>query len=295
MRARFAGLFGEELAERLQFRTINGLSSSIIAYYARRYGREPFQLLDDPGRQSAILMDIYRRQNEEFASESTVKTLQTAITAIKNGMLTDEEIKRLEPEGIKIAPVYEAYCRTLKDGNLMDYDDQMVYARQILLRCPDVLDYWQKRFSYLCVDEAQDTSRIQHEIVRLLAQRERNLFMAVEFRPCERPEFREVEFIPLALIPKRGQQFSCKREMTDLRSAAADVKNAVGQLFPADFAGKIVGRQPDPGTGKILSPVFVGVAKGGFGRDEIFPAVPQNIAGIDAFHEWESTGNLRYR
>jgi DNA helicase-2/ATP-dependent DNA helicase PcrA len=177
MRARFAGLFGEELAERLQFRTINGLSSSIIAYYARRYGREPFQLLDDPGRQSAILMDIYRRQNEEFASESTVKTLQTAITAIKNGMLTDEEIKKLEPEGIKIAPVYEAYCRTLKDANLMDYDDQMVYARQILLRCPDVLDYWQKRFSYLCVDEAQDTSRIQHEIVRLLAQRERNLFM----------------------------------------------------------------------------------------------------------------------
>ena len=177
MRARFAGLFGEELARRLQFRTINGLSSSIIASYARRYGREPFQLLDDPGRQSALLMEIYRRQNEEFASESTVRTIQTAITAIKNGMLTDGEIRKLEPEGIRIAPVYEEYCRALKDANLMDYDDQMVYARQILIRCPEVLREWQKRFTHFCVDEAQDTSRIQHEIVRLLAQRDGNIFM----------------------------------------------------------------------------------------------------------------------
>ena len=177
MRARFASLFGEDLARKLQFRTINGLSSSIIGCYARVYGREPFRLLDDPGRQASILGEICRRQTDEFAAESTIKTLQTAITSIKNGMLTDEEIEKLEPEGIKIAPVYHEYCRVLKDGNLMDYDDQLVYARQILLRCPEVLRTWQERFSYFCVDEAQDTSRIQHEIVRLLAQKERNLFL----------------------------------------------------------------------------------------------------------------------
>ena len=59
----------------------------------------------------------------------------------------------------------------------MDYDDQMVFACRILRRFPDLLAYYQTRFPYLCVDEAQDTSKIQHKILRLLAARSRNLFL----------------------------------------------------------------------------------------------------------------------
>ena len=47
----------------------------------------------------------------------------------------------------------------------------------ILHRFPDLLAYYQTRFPYLCVDEAQDTSKIQHKILRLLAARSRNLFL----------------------------------------------------------------------------------------------------------------------
>ncbi len=177
MRERFASMFGNELADELEFRTINGLSSTIIRRYERCLGRKAFDLLDDAGKQAAIIGEIYRQKAEEFATESTIKIIQTAITYTKNMMLTDDEIEVLEPDSIKFAPIYHEYCRVLKDRNLMDFDDQMVYAWQILRRYPDILRYFQNKFSYFCVDEAQDTSLIQHNIIRLLVQDSGNLFM----------------------------------------------------------------------------------------------------------------------
>lgn len=177
MRERFASMFGNEMADKLEFRTINGLSSTIIRHYERSLGRKAFDLLDDAGKQASIIGEIYREKSEEFATESTIKTIQTAITYTKNMMLTDDEIETLEPDGIKFAPIYHEYCCVLKDRNLMDFDDQMVYALQILRRYPDILRYFQNKFSHFSVDEAQDTSRIQHNIIQLLAQASKNLFM----------------------------------------------------------------------------------------------------------------------
>lgn len=58
----------------------------------------------------------------------------------------------------------------------MDYDDQMVYAKTILERYPHVLAHFQEAFPYICVDESQDTSRIQHAIINLLARKSGNIF-----------------------------------------------------------------------------------------------------------------------
>ena len=59
----------------------------------------------------------------------------------------------------------------------MDYDDQMVYAYRLLKSVPWLLQYYQDTYPYICVDESQDTSKIQHEIIALLAAKNRNLFM----------------------------------------------------------------------------------------------------------------------
>ena len=64
----------------------------------------------------------------------------------------------------------------MKQQGRMDYDDQMVYALNILMRCPELLSEYRARYRYLCVDEAQDTSKIQHRILKLLAGNG-NLFM----------------------------------------------------------------------------------------------------------------------
>ena len=53
----------------------------------------------------------------------------------------------------------------------------MVYAIRILKQYPEILSYYRKKYRYICVDEAQDTSLIQHRIIEMLAGNEGNIFM----------------------------------------------------------------------------------------------------------------------
>ncbi len=177
MRERFAVLFGGSDAERLEFRTINSVCSRIIRFYEQKTGRTAFRLFDDWKQRSALLADLCRRQNNEYATESTINALETAITYVKNQMLKGEALEQVDVEGINFPPIYRAYCQTLRERHLMDYDDQMVYALQILQQYPAILKEVQRRYQYFCVDEAQDTSKIQHCIIQLLASGSGNLFM----------------------------------------------------------------------------------------------------------------------
>lgn len=177
MRGRFAARFGAELAGQMTFRTINGLSAVILQYYSRVYGRRQPELLTNEGDITRTLTDIWQQVNREFPTESTLKELRTAITYIKNMALADEEIEGLETDLANLPELYRRYQAALKRAGQMDYDDQMVFALQILRAAPPVLAYFQQRYKYFCVDESQDTSKIQHEIIRLLAGRSLNLFM----------------------------------------------------------------------------------------------------------------------
>ena len=177
MRERFASLFGRELAERMEFRTINGVSARIIHAYERLLGRKAFDLLSDEGEAAALIREIYRSVAKDFPTDSDIKAIQTAITYAKNEMLDQQGIEELGKKLEHFPAIYRAYNQTLRDRSLMDYDDQMVYALQILRRYPDLLARFQRQYRYLCVDEAQDTSRIQHAIIDLLAQGHGNLFM----------------------------------------------------------------------------------------------------------------------
>ncbi|MDY3014080.1 MAG: ATP-dependent helicase [Evtepia sp.] len=177
MAARFASFFGQEMAARLEFRTINGLSARIIRRYEQVKGRRAFQLVTDERKLSALVGELCREATGEFASESTIKAVRTAITYIKNRQLSAQEIEALQPDDLPAAEIYRKYCACLRQNGWMDYDDQMVYAAQILRQYPDILVDFQRQYRYLCVDEAQDTSTIQHRIIALLAGKDQNLFM----------------------------------------------------------------------------------------------------------------------
>lgn len=177
MQARYAAFFGEEEAQRLEFRTINGVCSRIIRYYERTFGRTAFRLLEDGAQKSALIGELYRMQSKEFATESTIKALQTALTYAKNQMLKGEALAAIEVEGVDFVAFFGTYDKALRERQLMDYDDQMVYALRILRQYPAILRDFQARYRYFCVDEAQDTSKIQHTIIRLLAGQSGNLFM----------------------------------------------------------------------------------------------------------------------
>ena len=178
MSERFAVRFGEDMAKRLEFRTINGICAMIIQYYGRRIGKTPFELVKDEKATTGMLIRICQDHGMGYPTESDLKNVRTLITYIKNMMLNEEELQKLEEESdIRIAGIYREYCRQMREQKLMDYDDQMLYAYNMLRKDPGVLAYFQNRYPYICVDEAQDTSKIQHAIIALLAAGTGNLFM----------------------------------------------------------------------------------------------------------------------
>lgn len=177
MRSRFAAKFGAELAARMEFRTINGVAARIIALYSRMYGRTPPELLRNESDTTPLLTQLCQDIHHEYPAESTLKDLRTAITYIKNMCLPDAELDALETDIENLPELYRGYQRALKAQRRMDYDDQLCFALQILRAAPAVAAAFRKRYRYFCVDEAQDTSKVQHEIIRVLAQESGNLFM----------------------------------------------------------------------------------------------------------------------
>jgi len=176
MRDRCAAFFGSELADAMEFRTINGVSARIIRRCEQRIGMQAFSLISDERKLNELVGQIFQAITKNYATESDIKAVRTAITYVKNRMLTDAEIDAMKD--IEHFPqIYRAYNTALRSQNYMDYDDQMVYAYRILRKYPEVLQDFRSRYPYICVDEAQDTSRIQHAIIDLLAAGSGNLFM----------------------------------------------------------------------------------------------------------------------
>ncbi|MBQ6587424.1 MAG: ATP-dependent helicase [Butyrivibrio sp.] len=178
MARRFEALFGKELSDTLEFRTINGICAKIISHYGRLIGKKSFDLITDEKVSGKILTDLYVKVCKEYPTESDIKNIRTLITYCKNMMLTEKEIRqRGEEEGIELWELYDKYNKELKARSLMDYDDQMIYAYRMLKGSKELLEYYRNLYRYICVDEAQDTSKIQHMIISLLAGDAGNLFM----------------------------------------------------------------------------------------------------------------------
>ena len=178
MKDRFCTFFGEEWRGAVEFRTINGVCARIIRTYERMTGGKAFELVADEKESTAFLTSLCREFMTGYPTENDIKTVRTNITYAKNMMLTDDGIKELDKKtGHPIRDIYRAYTEAMREQRRMDYDDQLVYAYRILRKYPRILQAVRNTYRYICVDEAQDTSRIQYEIVRLLAGKNGNLFM----------------------------------------------------------------------------------------------------------------------
>ena len=73
------------------------------------------------------------------------------------------------------ARFYGIYQRMLFDSDALDFGDILLMTLQLMKRFPRVLDYYQRRWQYILVDEYQDTNRVQYELVKLLASAHRNV------------------------------------------------------------------------------------------------------------------------
>lgn len=73
--------------------------------------------------------------------------------------------------------LYSDYSDFLKREHLVDFEDMMVQTRALLSERGSVLDFWQQRFEYILVDEFQDVSPVQLDVVKMLSEKHRNIFV----------------------------------------------------------------------------------------------------------------------
>ena len=177
MSERFAAYFGGELAERVEFRTINGVAQRVINMFSRATGKQPYELISDEKERAKYIRQAYLNVRKEWPVESDIKDVGAAVTLMKNMLYSDREIARYKTDIREFSKIYEEYQRLLSENKRMDFDDQLVTCYKLLSKVPDLLAAMQNTYEYICLDEAQDTSRVQHEIVALLASRTRKLFM----------------------------------------------------------------------------------------------------------------------
>lgn len=179
MSERFAAKFDCDASNKVEFRTINGICQIIINYYIKVNKRtDPFKLIESEAERHKIIKAAIEKFNNKAVTKVDIVNVEKAIQYIKNTMLTSKEEIENIPSGYEnIYEIYTEYQKMLKDIKGMDYDDQMVYALEILKKHWNVMRHFQKQYQYICVDEAQDTSKLQHQIIKKLAEKHNNIFM----------------------------------------------------------------------------------------------------------------------
>jgi DNA helicase-2/ATP-dependent DNA helicase PcrA len=73
--------------------------------------------------------------------------------------------------------IYTGYNKRLSQSRLIDFDDMLVYTYELFRERPDILSAWQKKYTYILIDEFQDINPIQWEIMKLMAAPQNNLFV----------------------------------------------------------------------------------------------------------------------
>lgn len=175
MEERFRRTFGADIGTSITFSTINALSLAIYKRYCEKTNRNKREQIEDTERRK-IIIKVLKEFSEDYPSENEILEFGQAITYIKNMMLDDENLLELNREYPRLSDMYHLYQEKLKAAFKMDFDDQMVFAHAILVKDPESLNYYRSKYKYICVDEAQDTSKIQHRIIQQLSSGN-NIFM----------------------------------------------------------------------------------------------------------------------
>ena len=147
----------------------------------------------------AILKHAYNYSADNIAREEQRYQCMREIIAKEHLTYEDEtefitsllgEISLVKNSGIEIAnyyskncaetvfrKVYRQYHEFLYKNRLIDFDDMLVYTKELFEQRADILAAWQNKYRYILIDEFQDINQVQYDVVKLLAQPANNIFI----------------------------------------------------------------------------------------------------------------------
>ncbi|WP_335869612.1 DNA helicase PcrA [Bacillus sp. 2205SS5-2] len=134
-----------------------------------------FTILDSSDQQS-VVKSILKEKNID-PKKFDPRALLGMISSAKNELMKAEEYSKQAGSYFDqvASDVYTEYEKRLKKNQALDFDDLIMTTINLFQRVPEVLEFYQRKFQYIHVDEYQDTNRAQYMLVKLLASRFQNL------------------------------------------------------------------------------------------------------------------------
>lgn len=167
---------GIPVYEQMWVSTFHSICARILRQDIHLLGYQPFFAIYDDADQLSLLKKVVHALNLNDKVYSP-KMFQARIDEAKRlGMSPEDLAKR--PRFFmddKVLPVFERYEAELKKANALDFSDLLLKVYQLFREHPEVLERYQNQFQYVLVDEYQDTNHIQYLLVKLLAEKHRNL------------------------------------------------------------------------------------------------------------------------
>ncbi len=185
MQSRFHSIFGSDLPP-MNFSTIHAFALSVVRSYYRRCGKQ-IRIIEgekSEANKSRILKAIYHEVNGEFPGEDKLEELSRWIGYIKNMMLDGVQRDKLDIKIDNFMDIFVKYEAFKKEKGFIDFDDMLTEAYKILKEDNRLLSHCRVRYPYIQVDEFQDNSKIQNELIKLIAGPANNLFVVADDDQC---------------------------------------------------------------------------------------------------------------
>lgn len=182
MKRRIRSLIGKEYDTSL-ICTYHGFCVRVLREDIEKifYPKE-FQIIDNP-QQKAILGDIYQKFELKLDHASFEKVIKQ-ISQFKAGhreyvakMCCTDPCQILPEINTVDDQIIEEFLQKQKQIYAMDFHDLLYFVLDIFNRCPEVLEKWQDRLNYIQVDEFQDSSNTEMELVDKLSGKHKNLMI----------------------------------------------------------------------------------------------------------------------
>jgi len=163
-------------AEEIWISTFHSMCVRILRRDIDRMGfNRNFTILDTTDQQS-VVKGILKDKNLD-PKKFDPRAILGSISSAKNELIDPEEYAKSAGGYFEqtVSDVYTEYQKRLRKNQALDFDDLIMMTIQLFGRVPEVLEYYQRKFQYIHVDEYQDTNRAQYMLVKMLANRFQNL------------------------------------------------------------------------------------------------------------------------
>ncbi|MDQ1004342.1 DNA helicase-2/ATP-dependent DNA helicase PcrA [Neobacillus niacini] len=175
MRERIGKMMGGA-AEEIWISTFHSMCVRILRRDIDRMGFNRNFTILDTGDQQSVIKGILKDKNLD-PKKNDPRAILGAISSAKNELIDPEEYAKTAGGYFEqtVSDIYTEYQKRLRKNQALDFDDLIMMTIQLFQRVPEVLEYYQRKFQYIHVDEYQDTNRAQYMLVKFLANRFKNL------------------------------------------------------------------------------------------------------------------------